>query len=71
MLNKTNTLDNLFGSRVKVKILKNAFRNHPADFNISELSRRIQEPIQVVKKEVAILVKIGLIRTKIGLTRKS
>lgn len=64
MANKTNTLDNLFGSRVRVKILKNAFRNYPADFNISELSRRIQEPIQVVKKEIVVLAKMGLIRTR-------
>lgn len=64
MANKTNTLDNLFGSKVRVKILKNAFRNYPADFNISELSRRIQEPIQVVKKEVAVLAKVGLIRIR-------
>ena len=66
MTNKTNTLDNLFGSRVRVKILKNVFRNYPADFNIPELSRRIQEPVQIVKKELIVLVKMGLIRTKIG-----
>lgn len=64
MANKTNTLDNLFGSKVRVKILKNTFRNYPADFNVFELSRRIQEPIQIVKKEIAILAKVGLIRTK-------
>jgi len=59
-----NILDNLFGSRVKVKILKYAFRNYPGDFNIQELSRRVQESSNVVKKEVQSLLQMGLIKIK-------
>lgn len=57
-------LDNLFGSRTRIKILKFTFRNYPADFTISELSRMIQEPSRQVKKEIANLMDIGLIKTK-------
>lgn len=60
-----NTLDNLFGSKIRVKILKYAFRNYPGDFNIQELSQRIQEPSRGVKREVSNLLRIGLIKIKI------
>lgn len=59
-----NTLDKLFGSRVRVKILKNTLRNYPADFSVSELARRIQEPAKSVSREVSNLIKLDLIKTK-------
>lgn len=59
-----NTLDKLFGSRIRVKILKNVLRNYPADFGVFELSKKIQEPINMVKKEVNSLAKLGLINPK-------
>ena len=59
-----NTLDKLFGSRVRVKILKNIFRNYPSDFSLIELSRKIQEPINLVKKDVASLMGLGVLKSK-------
>ena len=56
-----NTLDNLFGSKVRVKVLKYLFRNYPGDFSISELARRVQEPLSAVTKEVKGLNDIELI----------
>jgi len=59
-----NSLDKLFGSRIRVKILKNILRNYPADFSVVELSKKIQEPISLVKKETSSLIKLGLIKSK-------
>jgi predicted transcriptional regulator len=59
-----NVLDNLFSSRVRVKVLKFLFRNYPADFDMKSLADRIQEPIAVVKKEIETLREIGLVKKK-------
>ncbi|HEY4520302.1 MAG TPA: hypothetical protein VJJ72_00650 [Candidatus Paceibacterota bacterium] len=58
------SLDNLFGSKLRVKVLKFVFRNYPADFNILELARRIQEPFPAVKKEIDLFRKMGLVKRK-------
>ena len=57
-------LDNLFGSRIRVKVLKFLFRNYPADFTVGDLARRIQEGYGVTKKEVEALGRLRLIRKK-------
>ncbi len=57
-------LDNLFGSKARVKILKFAFRNYPESFDLRILARRVQEPLAVVRREVATLRAIGLIKHK-------
>ncbi len=57
-----DTLDNLFGSRVRVKILKFLFRNYPGDFLAGELATRIQETYPAVKKEIEVLAELGLIK---------
>jgi len=57
-----DTLDNLFGSRIRVKILKFLFRNYPGDFTIGELEKRIQESYRSIKKEIDELKKIHLIK---------
>ena len=57
-------LDNLFGSKARVKILKFLFRNYPADFNLSEVSKRAQESIKDVKKEIKLLIDLGLVKRK-------
>lgn len=59
-----NTLDNLFGSKIRVKILKYAFRNYPSDFNIQELSQRIRESSRGAKSEVDNMLRMGLIKIK-------
>lgn len=59
-----NTLDVLFESRARVKILKFLFRNAEPDFTIKELAARIQEPIPVVNKEVKQFLDFGLLRVR-------
>lgn len=59
-----NTLNELFGSKVRVKALRFLFRNYPEDFSVAELAKRIQEADDAVKKEIQSFVKIGLIRKK-------
>lgn len=60
-MTSSNTLDKLFGSRTRVKLLRFLFRNYPTGFNAAELSRRIQEPTEETKKELEFLSKLGLI----------
>src|SRR3990167_6307209 len=55
-------LDNLFGSRIRVKILKFLFRNYPGDFLAGELAGRIQESHSSTKKELDDLRKLRLIK---------
>lgn len=55
-------LDNLFGSRIRVKVLKFLFRNYPVDFTVSDLARRIQEGYTITKKEIEALTKLRLIK---------
>ncbi len=57
-------LDNLFGSKIRVKVLKFLFRNYPNDFDLKELSRKIQESYSKTKKEALLLKEIGIIRRK-------
>lgn len=59
-----NILDNLFGSRVRIKVLKFLFRNYPGDFDIKELSKMTQESRAVIKKEVETMRFIGLLKRK-------
>ena len=55
-------LENLFNSRTRVKVLKFLFRSYPINLGAKELSRRIQEPLDLAKKELKELEKIGLIK---------
>lgn len=55
-------LDNLFGSRIRVKVLKFLFRNYPIDFTVGDLSGRIQEGYAITKKEIEALTKLRLIK---------
>lgn len=55
-------LDVLFGSKIRVRILKFLFRNYPNDFSVTELSKRIQEPYAATKKEIDLLAEIRLIK---------
>ena len=65
-------LDNLFGSRIRVKILKFLFRNYPVDFTVGDLTKRIQESYGATKKEIDDLRKLRLIKkTKTTKTKYS
>ncbi len=57
-------LDNLFGSKVRVKLLKFLYRNHPGEFTMGELARRIQESPTETKRELEILREIELLKKK-------
>jgi hypothetical protein len=55
-------LDNLFGSRVRVKLLKLLYRQHPTTFAMSELVTRIQEPAFIARRELTVLHECGLVK---------
>ena len=55
-------LDNLFDSRVRVKVLKFLFRNYPCSVEIKDLAKRVQEPYEAVRWEIKMFEKIGLVR---------
>lgn len=59
-----STLELLFDSRARVKILKFLFRNAGTSFNVRDLSRRIQEQPATVRKEVRRFMEIGLLKQK-------
>ena len=60
--NQYPVLDNLFNSRLRVKVLKFLFRNYPVRIGIRDLSRRVQESYAAVSREMKVLEKIGLVR---------
>jgi len=60
--NKYPILENLFGSRLRIKVLKFLFRNYPLNVELRELARRVQEPLILVKQEIGNLEKMGLIK---------
>ena len=57
-----HTLSILFGSKARVKLLKFIFQNQQDSFTLKMAASRIQEPKDVVKEEIGILVDIGLIK---------
>lgn len=59
-----NTLNDLFGSKIRVKALRFLFRNYPDDFSVKELAKRIQEDENIIKKEIQAFAKMKLIRKK-------
>lgn len=66
-------LDNLFGSRVRVKLLKLLYRQYPTTFSMSELVMRVQEPVFIVRRELAVIEDISMVKrfkTGIGPARE-
>ena len=57
-------LETLFGSNLRVKILKFLFRNATASFSLKELANHVQEKPAAVKKEIGNLAAVGLVRIK-------
>lgn len=56
-------LENIFGSRTRVKLLK-TFLNHSEEkFFVRELSRSIEEKINSVRRELENLERVGLIKS--------
>lgn len=56
--------ESLFGSKVRVKILKFLFRNPGVGFNARELAVRIQELPSAVNKEINNLLDVGLLKIR-------
>ncbi len=59
-----HTLEILFESKVKIKILKFLFRNNEPFFTLKDIASRIQETQNDVLPELNKLIDIGLIKLK-------
>lgn len=59
-----SVLETLFGSKLRLKILKFLFRNGTASFTVRELAAHVQDRPAAVKKELADLREIGLVKIK-------
>lgn len=59
-----NTLEQLLGSKVRVKVLRFLFRNENAVFDARGLSKRIQESTGATTEEIRALTAIRLLRRK-------
>jgi predicted transcriptional regulator with HTH domain len=59
-----NILDNLFGSKVRLKMLKFLFRNYPNPVTVGRLSLIIQESPSAVRREIQMLREIRLLKKK-------
>ncbi len=59
-----STLELLFDSRARVKLLKFLFRNADLTFGLKDIGCRIQERPSVVRREVKKLLGIGLLKQK-------
>ncbi len=59
-----NFFELLFGSKLRVKILKFLFRNPNLVFDAKELSIRVQEPLYDVRTELRNFLEIGLLKLK-------
>ena len=57
-------LDNLFGSKIRVKVLKFLYRNFPADFSVREIALRIQESQPDTRQEVDFLRTLAIVKRK-------
>jgi len=64
------TLEQLFDSRSRVKILKFLFRNYPEKYGIGEISARTQERRETVRRELRLLQKMGAILTVVAISKK-
>lgn len=61
------TLDNLFGSKARVKLIKFLYRNYPGGFTVNEIARRTQESPTTIRAELNLLKHVHLVnktRTK-------
>lgn len=55
-------LEQLFGSKTRVKLLKVFFMKPDQEFFVRELSRMIDVQINAIRRELELLMKIGLIK---------
>ena len=57
-----NILDNLFGSKARVKLLKFLYRNYPQAFTVGEIARRTQETPTTVRREIYLLKELHAVK---------
>ena len=55
-------IDTLFGSKTRVKLLKLFLNNQGRAFYVREITREVNEQINSVRRELANLVNVGIIR---------
>ncbi len=60
-------LEHLFGSKTRVKILKVLYRKPERPFFVRELSREIDVQINAVRRELELLLELGIILEKEGM----
>lgn len=57
-------IENLFGSKTRAKLLHLFYNNPSRQFYVREMTRKIDEQINSVRRELANLLKIGIIRSE-------
>ncbi len=65
-----NTLEVLFDSKARLKILKYLFRNYGSETGAREISEHTQEHISTVKRELKKFIEISLVKTTSGYVSK-
>lgn len=58
------TLEGLFESKIRAKVLKFFFRNTPGNFTVKDVVSTLRENRLLIKKELENLVSIGLLKRK-------
>jgi len=64
-------LEGLFDSKVRVRVLRFLFRNFPGFFTVVAIARHSQSSTREVKRELARLGEIGLVKVKTLKVRSS
>ncbi len=59
-----NTLSKLFGSKTRVKVLTLLLTDPDKSYFVREITRRLSDTINSVRRELAILEKIGLVESQ-------
>jgi len=57
-------IDALFGSKTRVKLLHLFFNNEDASFYVREITRLIDEQINSVRRELANMVNVGVVKSR-------
>lgn len=58
------TLEGLFESKIRAKVLKFFFRNAPGNFTVKDLVSTLREDRLLIKRELENLVSIGLLKRR-------
>jgi hypothetical protein len=64
-----NTLGELFGSDVKVKLIRLFLFNEKSVFFLEEIVKRIKAPVKQIKKDILSLIKSDILKKNITITK--